>query len=356
MPKVNTLIQKITFQPHHIFGKSFMLHGTTGSGKSRTMLYLSSLINDSIDIPIVYCPTNETHGDWDGIVPEVMINKQLTSDAILNIIKFTEDKGKAKKTANGHIKYWKQLPGNVEIDAEYIKKKEDLKAFVVANRATLVQDDYDKFDYDKRMLRRERNKKSRALINKMYKKLYAMNGIDRKNPIQGDPAVVELEEFVKYFRVDSYILLVIDDCSDQYSSIDADMWKLLFNKSRHYKMTVFMNTHNMGDIKTQCLRTAPFWNIFLTQNACSTFFSTPSTGLKGQIVLDPVAVAKACSRDFEKGTMTKIAYQRDPPGVYKYTFPLDFSYKIGAEILWKYDNDLRERRKKRPNRISQSIL
>lgn len=356
MPKVNTLIQKLTFQPHHVFAKSFMLHGTTGSGKSRSTLYLASLIKDIIDIPIVYCPTNELHGDWDNIVPEVLINKQLSSEAILNIINFAAEKAKAKKTAKKYVKYWNQLPGSAEIDVEYNTKKQEMKAFINANRATLTQDDIEKFAYDSTVLRRERNKKSRAVILKTYKRLYRMNGLDRNNLITGDPVVIELEEFIKYFRVDSYILLIIDDCSDQYKSIDEDMWKLLFNKSRHYKITVFMNAHNMTDIKVPCLRTAPFWQIFLTQSAASYYFNSTATGLKGSVVLDPVSLAKACGRDFEKNTMTKIAFHKETSAVYKYTFPLDFSYKIGAEILWKYNENLKERQKKRPVRINQSIL
>lgn len=356
MPKVNTIIQKHVFQPHDVFGKSFMMHGPTGSGKSRTSLYLASLVNHMIDIPIVYCPTNDIHGDWKGIVPDFLVRKILTSEAIRGFIKYMNDKDNAKKAAKVHVKYWHQLSEAATIDDEYNTRKQEITTFIQTNRSSLVQDDYDRLAYEKKLARRERDKKSRELIRRKYKKLYKNNGIDYSNIPEGDVVANELSLFIKYFRVKCYCLLVIDDCSDQFSNIDADTWKLLFNKCRHYDATVFMNTHNMTDIKVPCLRTAPFWQIFLAQSSASYYFNSTSTGLKGNVVIDPNSLAKSCSRDFEKNTMTKIAFQRELNAVYKFTFPLDFSYIIGDAILWRYNSILLEHRDKKPPKINPNIL
>lgn len=351
MPKVNTQIIKREFTPQDILNKSLMVHGPTGTGKSRSTLYFVNLIKEFINVPIVFCPTNQFHNDWTGVVPKCMIREHITLEAIDNIIKIQTEKKKLIELADTYIEFWKKLPGSSEIDAEYEAEIKAINERVARDKLLMTPDDYAKADHEKYAAEFNRNKKSRELIYKKIAKLYRDNGIDRKNIDPANKFASNLFVFHRFFRLNINTLLVIDDCTDQFKAIPDETWKLIFNKSRHFRLTIIMGTHNLGDIKVQCLRTAPFWQVFMTAPAAIGYLTNTSIGLKTVIIVDPNSLSKSFSMDKEKCTMTRVALAREAGIVIKFTYPLNLKFKVGDDILWKFDEHMTKKKISRPVRI-----
>jgi len=321
-----------------------MVHGPTGTGKSRSTLYFVDLIKEYINIPVIFCPTNRFHNDWTGIVPKCMIRDKISLEAIQGLIDNQEEKNSYTEVANTLTEFWDQLPGNKEIDAEYGKNIKLIDERIAQNKTMMSPDDYAKAEHDKYVAGYHRNTKSRELIYKHIAKLYRRHGVNRKEPDMKDRTAINLLTFHKYFRLNNNMLLVIDDCTDQFKSVPDETWKLIFNKSRHFKITIIMGTHNLGDIKVQCLRTAPFWQIFMTSSATLAYMNNGTVGLKGVLVVDPNSLAKAFNHDKEKGTMTRVALSRDRSIVVKFTYPLALKFQIGDKVLWQIDDILQKRK------------
>lgn len=351
MPKVNTQILKREFSQFDILYKILMVHGPTGTGKSRSTLYFVNMIKDLINIPIVFCPTNQFHNDWTDVVPGSMIREHLTLKAIEDIIQNQTDKKQLSAVAKKHKTYWEQLPGSAEIDKEYRDIKEAIKKRVEQNKLTMNPDDYSKAEHEKYVAKFNRNKKTRELIFKKIARIYRKYGIDRENIDPSDQTAADLYVFHRYFRLNINVLLVIDDCTDQFKSIPDETWKLLFNKSRHFKITIIMGTHNLGDIKVQCLRTAPTWQVFMTAQAAIGYLTNGTIGLKTTLIVDPNSLSKSFFMDKEKCTMTRVALSRDKNIVVKFTYPLDLKFKVGDDIIWKFDEYINKKKVSRPVRI-----
>jgi len=356
MPKVNTQITKRDFKEYDILYKSLMVHGPTGTGKSKSTLYFASAIAHLINVAVVFCPTNVFHNDWSSIVPDMMIRETLSLQAIEAIIKDQEDKTNYKKLAREHRAFWKQIPGSAEIDAEYEAEKKAIADRVEQNKMTMNSEDYTKAAHEQYVAKFNRNKKSRELIYKKISGVYRKNGIDRDKLDKTDKTTIDLVIFHKYFRLNINVLLVIDDCTDQFKSVPDDTWKLLFNKSRHFKLTVIMGTHNLGDIKVQCLRTAPTWQVFMTAQAAIGYLTNGAIGLKTVIIVDSNALSKAFSIDKEKSTMTRVALSRDMGIVTKFTYPAKLSFKLCDPVFWKVDEIMRKKKKTHPVRIDITKL
>jgi len=356
MPKVNAQITKLEFAPYHYFNKSVMLQGPTGSGKSRATLYLCNMLKDIIDIPVVFCPTNNEHGDYDKIIPDIMIRKHVTGDAITEIIQAQRDKREMINHSKKLIKYWKMLPGHEEIDSEYINEKAVIDERIAKNKASMTNSDFAREKHEKYLLRYSRNKKSRKLINKYIKKLYKDHGLIYGTENAGSNVAKELGIFHNYFRLTINMLLIIDDCSDQLENVAKESWVLLMTKNRHFNITVIMGAHTLNDIKVPALRTQPFWTIFTTVGTAQYYLNNSTTGVKGIIVPDPSSLAKAFNHDRDKETMTRVVIERESSSIFKFVYPLNFTFRIGNEAIWKLNDKMIAKKESKPVSIKASML
>lgn len=350
--KRHTPIVKHVWKPYHVLNRSIMLHGPTGTGKSKCTMYLCDLVKDAIDTVMVFCPSNDLNHDWDGVIPDIFIKKRLTTEALDNVMLTQERKNDTIMAAEKiGEKYWKRLEGSSQIDKRYEAKIKEIDANAEKNKHLLTGEDYSQIKFDKEMALYERNKQSRALIAKNQAKLFSANGVkfnDKKDQLS-----LNLTLFVLYYRLNMNMLLLIDDCTDQFADVDPSIWKKLITKSRHYKITILLTTHSLNDIKVSTLRTNPFWHVFTTFGGATYFLNNTTTGVKG--LLTPSASdleAALYLPDEQKQThMKQVAISRDLGKIVTFTFEVVKPPKLGSSTLWKASKILENKKESKPTAL-----
>lgn len=356
-PKKHSPVNKHVWKVYHLLNRSVMLHGPTGTGKSRCSLFLCDLIKDYIDVVAAACPTNDLHHDWTGKIPEFLITKTLSTSWIENIIT-TQEKKKDLVTTADDIggAYWKMIPGHKAIDDEYAAKIAEIDANTEKNKTLFTGDDYSRVKFEKYDAEYTRNKKSRELITKYSKDLFKKFGVamgDKK-----DQDSIKLTIFSLYYRLNCNMLLIIDDCTDQFIHVDDATWKKLYTKLRHFNITLLMTTHSLNDIKGQVLRTSPFWHVFTTPGHASYFLNNATTGVKGIISpsMSDLENAFSLPKDQEQTHMRKVTISRDLGQIYSFTFPLQIDFQLGTKSIWKVDKMLAKNKQKEPMAIDARMF
>ncbi len=345
----HTPITKHVWKPYHVLNKSVMLHGPTGTGKSKCTMFMCTLIKDAIDTVVTFCPSNDLNHDWDDVVPDIFIQKRLTTAALDAVMTTQEKKKEAIDIAekNGD-RYWRQLEGSDRIDKRYAAKIREIEANAEKNKQLMTGDDHAQVAYDKEMALYERNKQSRALIAKneeaLFKKYGARFG-DKK-----DSTSINLTLFSLYYRLNVNMLLIIDDATDQFADVDPSVWKKLITKSRHYRITILLTTHSLNDIKVPVLRTNPFWHVFTTYGGASYFLNNTTTGVKGLLTPSSTDLENAFHLpDEQKQTqMKQVGISRDLGKIVTYTFDVIKPPRMGSKTMWKASKALESKKESRP--------
>ena len=356
-PRKTTPISKHVWKPYHLLNRSAMLHGSTGSGKSRCSLFLCDLVKDFIDTVVVFCPSNDFHRDWTGVVPAIFIHKTLTTTALERAIEGQERKKQAIDYATEYgKKYWAMIPGSQDIDRRYEAKIREIDANTEKNKQLMTGDDYSRIKHEKYVAEYERNIASRQLVTKycpmLFKKYGATQG-DKK-----DQTSIKLTIFEMYFRLNYNMLMIIDDCTEIFCDIDDSVWKKLYTKLRHFNITLIMTTHSLNEIKGQVMRTSPFWHIFTTVGSAAYFLNNGTTGVKGIITptMADLEAAYVIPDEQQQSHMRRVAISRDLGKIVSFTFPLEINFKVGSKTLWKASKILEEKKGDRPQALNSKMF
>lgn len=345
----NTPITKHIWKPYHILNRSIMLHGPTNTGKSKTTMYLISLIKDAIDTVGVACPSKDLNKDWDGIVPDILIRKNLSTEYLESVMTMQETKKDAIEMAEKiGEKYWRRLEGSSSVDRRYEAKIKEIEANAEKNKELLTGEDYSQIAYDKEMALYARNKESRNLIMKNAKNLFKAN--NAKFGDKKDQVSTNLTIFVLYYRLNMNMLLIIDDATDQFADVDDSAWKKLITKSRHYRITLLITTHSLNDVKVPVLRTNPFWHVFTAVGNAAYFLNNTTTGVKGLITPSMADLDNAFYlTDEQKNThMKKVAISRDLGKIVTFMFKVEKPPTIGSKTLWKASKIMEAKKESKP--------
>lgn len=356
-PRKTTPISKHIWKTYHLLNRSAMLHGPTMTGKSRCSLFLCDLVKDYIDTVIAFCPSNDFHNDWTGVVPKILIRKTLTTAALDNAISVQEKKkDMVDRAASYGDKYWAMIPGSRDIDREYDAKIKEIDANTEKNKQLLTGEDYARIKHEKYVAEYERNVASRKLVTKYSPSIFKKYGVEYAD--KKDQTSIKLTIFAMYFRLNFNMLLIIDDCTELFGSIDETTWKKLFTKLRHFNITVLMTTHSLNDIKGQALRTSPFWHVFTTPGHAAYFLNNGTTGVKGIITPTMADIEDSFNLpDEQRQThMRKVAISRDLGKIVSFTFPLQIDFKVGSKTLWKASKILEDKKGERPQALDSKMF
>ena len=72
--------------------KIILLYGKTDSGKSTILLEILFLLKDIISIPIVFSPTNHADKEFDNIIPDLCIYRDVNIEKLEEILSIQEER------------------------------------------------------------------------------------------------------------------------------------------------------------------------------------------------------------------------------------------------------------------------
>jgi hypothetical protein len=353
MVKLKTPITKLTITPEMILDKSMTLYGPTKSGKSTITKNLCTCIEKYISYAFLFCNTSSLTGDFDGLIPDWCISKNLSESRMTAIIDEQEKRREYTDNADKYAREFWPLISDGHIDKEYREECSRIENLKKKFGSDSTREQIDEIENMRFQAEFDRNKKTRSLIDRRRKELYRKCGFSIKD-VTGDPKFSRLRIFEKYFRLNTRMLLIVDDCSDQINDISEICWKRLITKSRHFRITLILTVHNVQDLKIPCLRTQPFFNIFTHASVATYFIGNTTTGAKGVYTPDPKEMQMA----FTNGSKPKrIIIDREKSTMSVFEFKWDVEPQpLGDAIIWKYQKYLDSKKKSKPEIFDRAYI
>lgn len=353
MPKARTSITKTVITAEKIIDKSITLYGPTRTGKSTVIKNLCEIIQEYIALPYLFCSSANLNNDFKGIIPDWLISRKLNEGVLNKLIDSQAERRANIDRAEEYAREFWPLIRDKNIDREY--EEEMSKLNKLTSTYGSLATDQQLAELETRRFRAEfiKNTRIRRTIRKRRSELYERAGF-RIGEKSDDPSYMRLVYFEKFYRLNNRMLLIIDDCTDMINGISDETWKRLYNKSRHYGITVMMAVHNVQDLKVPCLRTAPFFSIFTSPSVATYFVTNATTGAKNIVNPDPGELQAILG---DRIKPRKIIFDRDHGsiGVFEFKIRVD-PVKVGNPIMWKYQSFLNSKKKALPESFDRSYL
>lgn len=353
MPKARTSIIKTVINAEKIIDKSITLYGPTRTGKSTVIKNLCETIYPYIALPYLFCSSANLNNDFKGIIPDWLISRTLTEGVLNKLIDSQAERRANIDRAEEYAREFWPIIRDRRIDAEYEEEMKKIGLLTSTYGALATEQQNAELETRKFRAEFKRNMSIRKTIKQRRRELYEKTGF-RINERSDDPQYMRLVYFEKFFRLNNRMLLIIDDCTDMINNISDETWKRLYNKSRHYGITVMMAVHNVQDLKVPCLRTAPFFSIFTSPSVATYFVTNATTGAKNIVNPDPGELQAILG---DKVKPRKIIFDRDlgSLGVFEFKTKVE-PIRIGNPIMWKYQSYLDSKRKALPESFDRSYL
>ena len=323
--------------PDLYIDKIILLYGSTGSGKSTILKDILYMLRKKISIAIAFCPTNFVNNDYENIIPESLIYKEVDPAVVEEIYRTQEYRSRLYKVANNpnvlRTLFNKIASSHEKMAARIIV---DQANFLIRGLETNNKLDAGQKINEKKAIEHKRDKSLMIHFKKCIRK--------HKNKLRE----LDLREYeaiaFKYLDMNPHIVLIFDDClSSAAKWKNTEVFKALFMQGRQYFITqIYTLQDNVGI--PPGLRTQAQISIFTAQGSVISHFSSKNNGYGND---DKKAADKISRRIFtqERGLAKnhqKMIYEKFSENPYKVTIAdvHDGDFKLGSRYLWKYIDEL----------------
>ena len=332
-----------------IIGKSMVVYGPSGSGKSSIIRHALLQLKDLVSFPIIICPTETTspHPSYIDIVPISCIHtsmykpdpesngkkKEKESDAIrrffIELLDWQEAKCNLFNRANskpGMMKLWNKLPRNHNKEIVYtkIQQMHKVKTKYISNLSSNHNKAQD-------ILQIEINKiegKYTDYVLQLIKQYIIMNRDQLGKQLLSKEELENLE----YIDINKEIVLVLDDCSSELRTLAKEKrFVQLFYQGRHKGVTLIVSCHDDTDLNSN-LRKNVFYSIPTSTVMAEMMILRGTFGRKS--VIEQERIKKIITQIYiNKGKY--LTYVRDINKFYCFSpkYPIA-PFKFGNRLLW----------------------
>lgn len=302
-----------------ILDKPIIVMGGTNTGKSTIIKYLLSKLVDDVKVYYIFCPSNVTHGFYNGTVPRGNIYDDLSASMLGEIYKTHTGKKQAYSVAN-----------NMSTLESVIDKLGDKKIKRKINRIIDVRQRNIHAAERKDDLTGAKKIKSDSdeLLKKIYKHYITVN----RDKLLTMDLTPEEESTVNLHDMDYRAVIVFDDCSTELNRIKTSPeLKDLYFKGRHSGLTIMTICHSsvtlLPEIKTAA--SVMVWTDEKTAN--STFADTKNynkdTRKEGTMAAKSVFVGDGYE---------KLIYFKDPDMYMTILAEVIDDIKLADDMLFDY--------------------
>lgn len=268
----STKYYRNNFEPSTFLGKTTIIPGTSGSGKSFMLNSVLRSISNHVSTLMVFSGTAVADKSFpmEKYTHQSMIYKTLDinslkkaidkhEELVSNYIRLTEWTI-LEAAANYLDRRYERFSTNQmkRLNEKILNKKEELKALKTPTKqpSKPVIDKY---------------KEEIIVMYKRYISLYK-DLITRRGIIVSNATVCDVLRYIQFIP---YIAIVLNDLTDEYAALtnkEKSVFNAILNKGRHFGITLIMLIHTWNGFGTQIRNSAH--NIIFTTSAMASTYST----------------------------------------------------------------------------------
>lgn len=256
--------------------KSTVLYGVSGSGKTVSAKDIMFQMKDLFPRVYVFAPTNESTGDYDGIIPKAMIFEKVTLEKISDIYEYAKMAKSIYENAN-NLKILDKLFLRVASTKAKVHLRRMLDAYEKClKRVTKQEDDVGK----KKEARKELKEKFDNMLRGFYKKVILPHRNRLKLMKLSDKEKFSLE----YLQFNPRTLVIFDDAMTEVDKLikkghreENEVIQNFFFRGRHDKITQFYTMQSDKRLDAE-LRKNTFMSLFTSKSEAMAFFGRPANG------------------------------------------------------------------------------
>ena len=322
-------ISTIDRNPANFYLKNIALFGANNTGKTTLLLDIMHQLRDLI--PIVYAFTG-TPGAYDairGIVPDVMISRKLTVEALQKIYARQEDAKTTYDIANNPAilqSIFRRIAGKTQLHAE-------TSIFQIFDESNEKATSSELSSAE----RASQCKKIRQVVDQYLVQLYK-SVIRRNMPVLLRMDLTEVEKrAVKFLDFNPNILVLVDDCASMITRKmqNTETFKNFYFMYRHVFIT-FIGTYQDDTNLEADMRKQVCLNFFTSQQCASAYFDRSANNFMREMKIAAGQVIRTIfSETSGMPQWTKMLYIRDDKiPLRKYLAEEHGPFILGSKVLW----------------------
>jgi hypothetical protein len=332
--------------------KSSIYYGPTGTGKTTLMFEALHFVKPYVSLFWCVCPTNESHGAYNGIIPSSCIKPGRTLKKTIAFLEAFLNQ-QAEKTA-----IYKRVHSK-EILKPIFDKNYDSAAIAAIRRYTEI---------GARLIRQAQNSLSGQKLRSKIKEIKEQCDVRviivmrksirmNKHHLMKSSNLTEMQrQDIKFLDLNPRAVLILDDCVEyigkwcaQSAIIDS-----FFFSGRHYNVTLFLATQSDSKLKV-AFRGNSTLSFFASEEMSNQNFGRNSNGFDKSVKKYATkcnhAVFKLTQAEKKAGVhpkhnRKKLARDRITGTFYKTKAQLyDDVVRLGDKYMWEIDDQLKKTKK-----------
>lgn len=250
--------------------RSTVLYGVSGSGKTVSAKDIMFRMKDLFPRVYIFAPTNESTGDYDGVVEKAMIYEKVTLEKISDIYEYAKMAKSIYENAN-NLKILDKLFLRVASTKAKVHLRRMLDAYEKClKRVTKQEDDVGK----RRDAKKHLKDKFDNMLRRFYKKVILPNRNRLKLMRLSDKEKFSLE----YLQFNPRSLVIFDDAMTEVDKLikkghreENEVIQNFFFRGRHDKITQFYTMQSDKRLDSE-LRKNTFMSLFTSKSEAMAFF------------------------------------------------------------------------------------
>jgi energy-coupling factor transporter ATP-binding protein EcfA2 len=323
--------------PKYFLGRTTILYGESGSGKSTIAVHILKTLSRLCDQIIVFSPSDPQNKTYSkGMVPTPLIHYTVSLKVLQDIWERQEMMAAVYKRANNPDvlqKLYRRL--NLPHVDESLSKARKMREETIKK----IEEQYmDKGIVAKK--KEEVDEKFNELVSLIYKRYIA----EHRRYLMGvlSPADTEEKFCLEYLGFNPNMVVVFDDCSSQLQTKEikkSKVFKDMFYRNRWAHISVIICAHNDKNLE-QDIRKNSFVSIFTTK-ACATGFFTNKTNY---FDADTISMARSAIKHIQEPKVghQRLAYLREENKFYRVTAKIFPDFSFGSPIVKQFCEKIRD--------------
>jgi len=350
-------IKYIDLKSEFFLGRSTIIYGQSGTGKTRIIKQILKLLQNYVPICSIICPTNESNNDYTGIVPLGCIKKSITVEKLETIYKRQE---------------------TITRNCNIARRKENLMSVYKKLSDEIQRRKYDvKFSEVKRQIEKIENSslhvtEKESLKNQAQDKFYKWILSECKSLISKtlDPnsdSYLDLDDGIHKFTEDELITIEFMDTNpnililfDDAVTILSDIKKSkpiqdMFYNGRHSNITTIISLQNDKGLPPE-LRTGAFNSMFPGEAHANLFVEAKGNGFSPKERKYMLEIINNIFTTNTKHQQKYFMYRRLGTPKYGYNFVTDTKpFKFGCKGFWDFHEKKEQKESKDGSKHANSF-
>lgn len=328
-----------------LYMNNSIYYGSSGTGKTIAIVDHLFILRNLVSRVVAFSPTNKLNNTYDGIIPQRVINSNLTHEKIDKIFEEQSEVARLHGIANDIdnleelFNYSKQIPA---VSNDYIgvlnkiTKLDSMKTMKIkeAKREKKTPNEI-------KFIERELDQKILEKKKDLYKRMLLKNRVLIINSIP--PEDIFNITILKNLDINPYLLIILEDCIEEVGIISKprngkpSTLELIFSQGRHHKIILIISAQDDSKL-TPLIRKNSFLNVFTESTVAIHFFEnkansfTKQTRHRAQMIVDGIFGAKETGRNFKKLVWYRLG---NPNNMFTYRLPeAHDKFQVGSDEFW----------------------